>query len=229
MQPIRLKLLPRAASATLLALSQAVAGALPLVLTATAAGPIDPQVSVSGPLSRGLGRIVSITSAGNDNGLSAIIVGKDQNGMTTTETIAALGSSSAVVSVNYYTSISSITLSGAAATTIEAGVVNTTASAALATIPLNFYSRIGSQVSVDVVNTISYTVQMTFDDCLGQSASSNIFQATPASPTALTAQSTSKYTQLPVGVCGLAITIPTFTTTGAISVNIVTPSNSNAG
>lgn len=225
--PIRIKLTPSAASANNLALSQS-PGTAALTLTALAAGPIDKAGNTQGSLTTlGLGRIVGITSGSNDSSIHFTVVGKDQNGNTVTENVTgASGAPGTAVTVNYYTSVTSITPSGSgAAGTVTAGTVNTTASAALQTLELDYFQRIGAMVQVDVANTISYTVQMTFDDCTTD-ASTNTFFATPASPTALTAQSASKYTQLPPGVCGLAVTIPTYSTTGSITINVVQPSNS---
>lgn len=229
MKPIRIKILPTAAADNNIAASQT-PGAAALTLTALAAGPIDPGVSlVSGGMTPsavlGLGRILVITSGGNDSGITWAVVGYDYNGIATSETVAGSNGTTSVTT-KYYTSITSITPSASVATTVKVGTVGTTASAALKTIPLDFYGRIGATVQVDVSGTISYTVQMSYDDCLTPSSlSSNTFFATPASPTALTAQSASKYTQLPAGVCGLAVTIPTYTSTGYIILNVVSPAN----
>lgn len=220
--PIRIKVTPSAASAVNLAASQT-PGTSALTLTALAAGPID----LAGLKGLGLGRIISITSGGVDTGIHWIVVGKDQNGNAQTENVTG-GSGAAVSTVGYYTSLTSITPSGAVASTASAGTINTTASAALQMVELDFYQRTGAIVSVDVTGTISYTVQMTFDDCMLNSTNltNNVLFATPASPTALTAQSASKYTQLPAGVCGLSLTIPTYTTSGTVTLNILQPSNS---
>lgn len=230
MKPIRIKIAPSTASDTAVAALQTPVAAA-LTLTVAAAGPIDSGVSlVSGgqtPNSTlGLGRILVITSGGNDSGITWAVVGRDQNGVSVSETVAGTNATTSVT-VNYYTSVTSITPSGAVATTAKVGTVGTTASAAYATIPLNFYQRVGSTVQVNVSGTISYTVQMTYDDCLTPtSISSNTFFATPATPTALTAQSASKYTLLPPGVCGIAVTIPTYSTNGYVILNVVNPSNS---
>lgn len=227
MRPIRILLAPRAASTTLLALLQAgPESGTAFVLTATAAGPIDPQAGTQ----LGLGRIVTISSSGDDSGLTFAIVGKDQNGNTVTENVTGANTGVAA-SANYYTSVQSITPSGNTASTVSAGIRGTTAAAALGTLPLDLYQRIGGIVAVDVTGTISYTVNMTFDDCLGVAAnpSTAVYFATPASPTALTAQSASKYTQLPPGVCGLQVLIPTYSTGGSILLNVISPANSNMG
>lgn len=230
MKPIRIKVAPSAANAANVAASQSPATAA-LTLLALAAGPIDPGVSlVSGgytPLaSLGLGRLLVITSGGNDTGITFTIVGVDQNGQAATEAVTG-ASGGAAVSTKYYTSVTSITPSGSVATTVTVGTRNTTASAALNVIGLNPYARIGSTIQVDVSGTISYTVQMTYDDCQnGANPSNATFFATPASPTALTAQSAAKYTQMPPAVCGIQLTIPTYSTNGYVILNVVNPSNS---
>lgn len=224
--PIRIKVTPSAASAVNIAASQS-PGTAALTLTALAAGPIDKAGNTQGSLSiLGIGRIIGITSGSNDSSIHFTVTGKDQNGNAVTENVTgASGAPGTAVTTNYYTSVTSIKPSGAgAAGTVTAGTVNTTASAALQTLELDFYQRIGAVVQVDVSNTISYTVQMTFDDTT-TNVSTETFFATPASPTALTAQTAAKYTQLPPGVCGLQVTIPTYTTTGSITVNVIQPSN----
>jgi len=232
MKPIRIKILPATAAVNNIALIQS-PGASPLTLTALATGPIDncvPGPNVNG-VNLGLGRILAITSGSDDSSIHFTIVGTDHNGLPVSEDVTG-GDTAAVVTVKYYTSVKSITPSGSgAAGTVEVGTVNTTASAQLNCLPLDFYSRIGAVVQVDVVNTISYTVNQTFDDCVSvlSTPSSNTYFVTPASPTALTAQSASKYTQLTPGVCGLQVLIPTYTATGYIVVNVVQPANSNLG
>lgn len=225
MRPIRIKLAPTTASATAISAS-ASPGAGAIVLTALAAGPIDPQAGT--PF--GLGRIVSLVSGSDDSGITFTITGVDQNGVTATEAVVG-GNTATVVSTKYYTSISSVTHTGSVAGTFSMGIVGTTASAALGMLPLDLYARIGATVAVTVSGTISYTVSLTYDDVLGGTvllANCALF-ATPATPTALTAQSASKYSLLPPGVCGVDVKIPTYSTSGFIIVNIVTPANSNCG
>lgn len=232
MYPVRIKVKPTAASAVVVSAS-ASPGAGAIVITAAAkTGPIDGCVNgtnVNG-VNLGLGRILGITSGGNDTGITFTITGTDQNGQAVTEAVTG-ASGGVAVSVNYYTSVASITHTGSVATTVSVGTVNTTASAQMACLPLDLYARIGAVVQVDVSGTISYTVQQTWDDCISGlcNLQNNTYFATPAAPTALTAQSATKYTQLIPAVCGLAITIPTYTTNGFIVVNIVQPSNANVG
>lgn len=225
MRPIRLKLLPIAASATTIAASQS-PGAGAITLTSLAiTGPIDPQVGTV----LGLARIITLVSGSDDSGITFTITGKDENGVSITEAVTG-GASTTVVSTKYYTSVQSITHTGSVAGTFSSGVTNTTASAKLGLLPLNLYGRIGATVAVTVSGTISYTVKLTYDDCLGgftTLANAALF-ATPATPTALTAQSSSAYSLLPPGVCGISVTIPTYTTAGFIILNVVSPSNSTA-
>jgi hypothetical protein len=231
MYPIRLKIKPAASSAINIAASQSPAAAA-LTLTALAAGPIDncvPGPNVNG-VNLGLGRIIGITSGGNDSSMHWVVVGLDHNGQAQTENVTG-ASGGVAVTVNYYTSITSITPSASVASTASAGTVNTTASAQLNCLPLDLYARNGAVVQVDVSGTISYTVNQTFDDCISSAANlqNNTYFATPAAPTALTAQSASKYTALIPSVCGLQVLIPTYTTNGYIVVNVVQASNSTQG
>lgn len=225
MKPIRITLAPVAASATAIAASQS-PGTAALTLAALAAGPIDPQSGTP----RGLGRIITLTSGGDDTGITFAVVGFDENGVATSENVTGANAGVAVTT-KYYTSVTSITPSASVATTVTAGIRGTTAAAKFNCVPLDLYGRIGATVQVDVSGTISYTVQHTYDDCLTSATglSSNSYFATPATPTALTAQSAAKYCQLPPGTCGISVTIPTYSTSGSIVVNVVSPSNSNLG
>lgn len=225
MRPFRIKLLPIAASATTIAASASPGAGVITLTTLATKGPIDPQPGSV----LGLGRIITLVSGGNDSGITFTITGLDENGVTATETVTGANAGTAV-STLYYTSVSSITHTGSVATTFSSGVTNTTASAKFQMIPMDLYGRIGATVAITISGTISYTTQLTYDDCLGgytTLANAALF-ATPATPTALTAQSASKYSLLPPGVTGVSVTIPTYTTGGFIILNIVSPSNSTS-
>src|ERR1700676_3475056 len=154
MRPIKITQNPAAQSATVIAASQSPLGAGNLTLAA-AASAIDSAVG---------GRIVGIVSAGNDAGITFTITGVDQNGLTATEVVTgASGAPGTAVSTKFYKSISQIVVSGASASTVTVGTVNTTLSTSSQMIPLNFYNRIATQVAVQVTGTINFTVKETFD------------------------------------------------------------------
>lgn len=233
MRPIRIKLLPKAASATTISASASPgAGPIVIVPAVTLPGGIDPQAGTA----LGLGRIITLVSGSDDSAHAFTIVGFDENGVAATEAVTG-GSSTTVVSTKYYTSVTSITYAGTVAGTFSAGITNTTASAKFGMLPLNFYGRSPTICAVSVGGTISYTVQLTFGDIIGGSialAKADLF-ATLAGTTgitsgfsALTTASSSLYTQLVPGVTGISVTIPTYTSTGFIIVNVIQPTNSNA-
>src|SRR5690349_8255827 len=138
MRPITITQTPANQSAVVVAASQSPgAGAITLAATASA---IDTGTG---------GRIVSLVSGGNDSGITFTITGIDQNGLAATETVTGANASTAV-STKFYQSVSSITHTGSVAGTFSSGTVNTTLSTSSALVPLNFYSRIATQVAVEV-------------------------------------------------------------------------------
>lgn len=239
MRPIRITIKPTAANASNLYTGSPGAGAITLL--ALAAGPIDN--CITGPnvngVNLGLGRIIILTSGGNDNGIAATLKGTDQNGLPVTETIAALGSGSAVASVNFYTSLTSVTHTGSVATTLTIGTTNATLSAQTQTYPLDLYARVAPVLQVDHTGTIVYYASQTFDDCISTQANlqKNVYFKTPGLLGGTTfgtfssgsISSADNYDSLTPGVNGLSLTIISYTSTASLRLNVTQPANSNMG
>ncbi len=230
MRPIRITLAPATASATAISAS-ASPGAGAIVLTALAAGPIDPQAGFVTATTLGLGRIITLVSGGNDSGITFTITGKDENGIAITEGVTG-GNIATVPSTLFYTSVSSITHTGSVAGTFSAGIRGTTLSAQLGLLPLNFYGRTATLMEVGISGTINYTVKWTADDIVGGTIALNnaALFATPgvAPGTALTGLAASNYDRIPPGGSGVSIRVVTYSTGAKLLVNIISPSNSTS-
>lgn len=103
---------------------------------------------------------ITITSAGNDSGKTFVVVGTDHAGNSITETITGPNTTT-VTSVLTYKTVSSITISAAAAGAITVGNAQSGASPAIALDPWAF-----PQVAIQcgVSGTVNYTVQQTLDN-----------------------------------------------------------------
>lgn len=106
-------------------------------------------------------RQVLFTSAGNDVGTIATLIGTDVNGQPITEPVTLTNGSTAVSTLNYKT-VASISTNAALATTIQVGTNGVSASQ---WIRFDDYAA-NSQVAIQctVSGTVSYTVQATMDD-----------------------------------------------------------------
>lgn len=109
-------------------------------------------------------RRVLFTDGGNDSGITATITGGDWAGDTISETVT-LTSGSTVATVLDYLTITSITTSGAVATTLTVGT-NGVAGSQWAR--LDEYAAMGStSIQVDGSGTVNWTVQQTLNDPTG--------------------------------------------------------------
>lgn len=103
---------------------------------------------------------ITITSAGNDSGKTFVVVGTDHSGNAITETITGPNTTT-VTSVLTYKTVSSITISAAAAGAITVGNAQSGSSPAIALDPWAF-PQVAIQCSV--TGTVNYTVQQTLDN-----------------------------------------------------------------
>lgn len=106
-------------------------------------------------------RIIAITSGSDISNRTFTITGTDAHGTTISETLTGPNNTT-VVTTKFYKTISSITISGAAAGAITIGTIATTLVATSHIYPLNHKSSIPTTIAVDVTGTINYTVQETF-------------------------------------------------------------------
>jgi hypothetical protein len=153
MQPISVTVGPlAAASANAICLSQtpAVAGALTL----------NGALVTGGVAVLDKARRVLITCAGNESTRTFTIVGTSSSGNSLTETITGPNATTAQSVLDYKT-VTSITISGAAAGAITVGTSGV-ASSRWVRLDGWAFAQVGLQV--DVSGTINYTVQQTFDD-----------------------------------------------------------------
>jgi hypothetical protein len=116
----------------------------------------------------GLAHQVSLRndSATNYAGQTFTIVGLNEDGDSQSEAVTGPGGTATVESALYFSSITSITASGAGigADTIDVGWVDEVSSQ---TYPLDWRSPYSANITVDVTGTIDFTVQQTFVDVLG--------------------------------------------------------------
>lgn len=136
-----------------IATSQSLAGAGSLTL--------DGVLVTGGIATLDYARQISITSAGNDSGITFTVTGTDFNDKALSETITG-GNVAAVETTGYFKTVTDIAGSGATASTVTAGTVDEASSQI---VPLNGdHSSTAATLVVDVTGTINYTTQQTFDD-----------------------------------------------------------------
>lgn len=133
-------------------------------------------------------RFVTITSAGDDDGITFTIVGVGPNGETQSETITGADTGS-VTSTKTFAFVESIFASGATDDDVEAGVAQAGYSQ---WIPLDIYvPNQVTTISATVSGTINYSIQYTNEDPFDHSF---VHQAVahPAAAGAFTGASTSQ-------------------------------------
>jgi len=127
----------------------------------TGAGPVFTMTTtVPGD---GMAHLVSLTSAANLSAITMTLAGLDADGFAQTENVTGPNATT-VNSVKYYSRLNTVTVSSTlGANTLDVGWTDDIVSK---TVPLSWRQEQGFQVSlsVDVTNTISYTVQHTFAD-----------------------------------------------------------------
>jgi hypothetical protein len=153
MQPIVKVVGPlAAASANSIALSQTPAGAGALTINgALAAGGV---ATIAVP-SR-----ITITAAGNESAKTFTVVGTDASGSSMSETITG-PNATAVTSILTYKTVTSVTISAAAAGAITVGNSQSGSTTPIALDPWAF-PQVAIQCSV--TGTVNYTVQQTLDN-----------------------------------------------------------------
>ena len=133
-------------------------------------------------------RYVTITSGGNDSGITFLITGTGPSGEPQTETVtgAAIGTAT---STKTFASVSSIYASGATAGDVEAG---TTQSGYSQWIPLDIYTpNQVTTISASVSGTVNYSIEYTNEDPFDHSFVHQVVPH-PAAGGAFTGASTSQ-------------------------------------
>lgn len=161
-------------------------------------------------------RQLSITSDGDDSGVTFTVTGKDGTGRTVTEVING-PSSTTVESVNYYKVVSDIVISAAATGDITVGFVDE----AVLTIALDRGSTTAAAIAVNVTGTISFTVQETFepiqDSDFSHVSSSRFLWS---NITALTTKTADTVGAASVGASAVQLVINSYTDTAEIVINV---------
>lgn len=114
-------------------------------------------------------RHVGLTSAGDDSGVNFTITGTDQQGRAISETIAGPNATTVTTTLNFLT-VTQIAVDAAVGVNVEAGTVATGASQE---IPLDQYIspfNVSMGIEIDPADTVSVTLQYTFDDVFGSDA-----------------------------------------------------------
>lgn len=105
--------------------------------------------------------LVTITSAGNDSGVTFTIYGTNNSGAHTSETVTGANAGTATSTLSFKT-VTRVATSGATAGAVEVG---TAQSGQTDWIPLDIYTpNQVTNISVTVSGTINYTVQYTNED-----------------------------------------------------------------
>lgn len=154
MRPIVKTLAAGTASTNSIALTQTPGAAGPLTLNGAA---VTAGVATLNPATQ-----VTLTSAGNDSATNFTIQGLDADGQAATEVLAGPNANT-VSSINYWSSITSITAGASVGSAITAGNGGV---AVTAWIPLDrSQAPFGVGIGVDVVTgNPNYTVEHTYDD-----------------------------------------------------------------
>lgn len=123
------------------------------------------QVGTYGIATLDIARRIGITSAGNDSGINFTITGYDWSGSNIYSEVLAGANAGVATSVLDYSSILSITPSGATASTITVGTVGSVGSPWART---DEFAAMGpTSLQIDGSGTVNWTVQQTLDDPTG--------------------------------------------------------------
>lgn len=215
MRPVTLTVNPSAASTTKVAAAQTVLIGGSLTLTAAATAGIDAS---------GAARILLVTTTEDDSAGNLTFTGTDADGNSQTE-VLAMPNSTTKVTTKAYKTISSITTDLAITANISIGTVGTTLSVVSKTVPLDYYSRTATTVSIEVTGTINFTVNETFDPILASGTSGEVMY----SVSALAAKTANTRSPITVGATGLQVQINSYSTGATLTAQIISPSNSNMG
>lgn len=230
MRPVTLQLNLNNQSAVNVAAAQTTAGAANLVLAANAAA-IDTS---------GAARILLITTTSDVSALTYIIVGKDADGNSITET-ANLPNNTTLASKLAYASVSSFHVSAAVAAAMSVGTTNSTLIGYSRVVPLDFYARTGATVVTEVTGTIVYSVQETFDPILQNGTAGAIWyngslntdtQNTSGGGTVganlVGLSSVNSFSQADKGVTGVRLSVASYSNGATLTMRIITEANAPA-
>lgn len=148
------------ANASKVSTTKAFATVTSIAISGAAAGAVT--VGVNGYATLDKARRVLFTPAGADSGISYTITGTDYSGTAISETLAGVDNPSTTYTALDYLTITSITISGAAASTMTVGTNTIASSAPVAFDSLAAMAQIAMQANV--TGTVNFTIQSTLDD-----------------------------------------------------------------
>lgn len=159
--------------------------------------------------SDGLAHKLTLTPSGAVSG-NYTIAGTDFYDNAISETLAT-NAGSAVTSVNYYKTVTSVVAAVMTDKTVDIGISGATS----ATIyPIDFYSPFACNIQVGVTGTINYTVQETF----GSVFNGNTDELVWSDITALTSKTSSLTGSATVGATAIRTLINSFSSGGSVEV-----------
>jgi len=119
--------------------------------------------SATGSPATRMGQIVTVTSGGNDAGITFTITGTDADGRVMSQTITG-GNVAAASTTRYFSTVTAVTKSGASAGTVKVGVIITNGGVTRSARANNRAPWFGVGMGLTVSGTITCTVQHTFAD-----------------------------------------------------------------
>jgi hypothetical protein len=148
------------------ALVAAAVGAICAAQTTAGAGNllINGSLASGGVATMAAQQILGITSTGNLSAINFTVTGTDDQGRVISQTIAGPNNSTVQTTLNYRT-VTQIAVSAAVGTNVT---VDTLQIGASTEVPLDLYiTEFNVNLVVEVIGTVNYTVQYTFDDVFG--------------------------------------------------------------
>lgn len=202
-----------AASANKICLSQTPSGAGALTLNGAAVS--------GGVATLDAQRQVLFTFAADESAHTFVVTGTNGSGITQSETVAGTNGSTAVT-VYYYKTITSITISAAATGAMTVGTNGVAAS--IPYVVDRFISATNITAAVVVTGTISYSVEVSYDDLAPtwNDVSTVPTWFAPPNTSNLTTQTTNKADVINMPVCMVRLKINSFSTgaTATLTINV---------
>jgi hypothetical protein len=185
--------------------------------TAPAAGNLVLTPKASAVDSSGAARILVLTATANEAARTFTFTGTDADGNTISEILVGPNAASAPT-VNAYKTVSSIYVNNNTVGVVSVGTSSSILVAESKTVVLDFYSRNGVTVAVEVTGTVNYTVRETFDDILGLGTANAVWY----NPPAFTGKTSNTVASLDVGATGMDIQINSYSNGATVVARIIT-------
>lgn len=164
----------------------------------------------------GLAHRLNLTSAANLSGITLTLVGTDADGFALTEAVTGPNSTT-VETTGYFQTLTSVTAGATlGANTLDIGWVDEVATK---TYPLNWCGAEAATYAVDVVGTVLYSVEETFEDI--QNIGSPSQNASWYQPTAFSDNTTDVASVGTVNATGVRLVVSSYTDTAEIQMQVV--------